>query len=43
MEEYKLEINHRFKFNQPIPPENKGLFFYKSKLNLLAKLIKSKK
>ena len=40
--EYNNELNNRVKFNQPINSDNKGLFFYKSKIHLLINLLGEK-
>ena len=37
--EYKQEINSRFKFNQPLDGDNEALFWYKSKIHILINLI----
>ena len=37
--EYKHEINNRFKFNQPIDGNNRALFWYKSKIHILMNLL----
>ena len=36
---YNLELNSRIKFNQPIDVDNEVVFFYKSKIHILIKLV----